>query len=293
MINKNYLRAWLLAIRLRTLPLSFSPVLLGCALVLKSGFTLNWTIAFSALFCALSIQIGTNLVNDALDFKKGVDGEKRIGPKRVTQGGLLSYQVVLCGGFFSFALAFFFGIPLMLAGGWLFLGLLLFSIILGYLYTGGPYPLSYLGISDFLIVIFFGLVPVEAVEYLQTQRFESDGLIAGMQIGLLACVPHAINNLRDRMTDEQAHKRTLAVRFGRSFVLGEILFCSLFPFILCGVWAYLGKTGAAIFPFMVFPMIMRNVRVIFDTNESPQYNDFLAKSALCQFLFSCLLAVGI
>src|SRR5207249_11045113 len=133
------MKAWLLASRPKTLSASVVPVLVGTAL----AHTINWTIFICALGGAVCIQIGTNLVNDALDFKRGADTAERVGPLRVTQAGLLSPKAVMTGAIVCFAIAALCGIPLILRAGWPLLAIGVTSIVAAYAYTGGPYPLAY------------------------------------------------------------------------------------------------------------------------------------------------------
>lgn len=287
-------RAWILAARLRTLPLALPPIMVSSALAFQEKGSVSFFLAFFACCALLCIQMGTNLVNDALDFKKGADREGRIGPKRATQMGLLSYQQVLRGGLFAFVAAALFSLPLLISGGWLVGGVLLASLVCGYGYTGGPYPLSYLGISDFFILLFFGWVSVATLFYLQTGDASVASLIGGTQIGLLAIVPHAINNLRDRESDALAGKLTLAVRFGASFTKAEIGLCSYIPFLLGGYWLQKGELFAAVLPVIALPFIIYNVhQIVVSRAPTPIYNQFLARSALCQLLFGLLLALGL
>ena len=292
-IKNKKIVAWFLATRPRTLPVSLPPIIVGTVLAAREGSSLNWILVLSTLLCSLAIQIGTNLVNDALDFKKGADGKERLGPQRMTQAGALSYNQVLSAGCLSLGISLLFGIPLMIAGGWPLMMILLASIASGYFYTGGPLPLAYTGLSDLFILIFFGWVSTCTVYFLQTGQVTFLSFLAGTQIGLLAIVPHSINHLRDRLSDAKVNKRTLAVRFGPQFVRLEIAFVSLLPFILGFIWINEGALWGGLLPFLILPVIINNLRAIWKIEPSLQYNDFLAKSALCQLAFGVLLAIGI
>ena len=285
-------KAWILASRPRTLPVSLPPIIIGTALASHQVEHLNWMLAFFALLCSLGIQIGTNLVNDALDFKKGADGPQRLGPLRATQGGLLSFKQVLTAGSLCFFFALLCGIPLVFAGGWPLALILILSVACGYLYTGGPWPLAYTGISDFFVLLFFGWVSTGTVYYLLTDKVDFPCFLAATQIGLLAIVPHAINNLRDHVSDALVHKKTLAVRFGQNFARREITVLSMLPFMLGLLWIVEGSIWMSVLPLFVLPLVIRNLKAIWQTEPSPLYNEFLAKSALCQLFFGCLLAAG-
>src|SRR5438067_8985185 len=133
---------WLLAARPKTLAAAVVPVLVGTSLAINAHTALHWNAFLCALGGALFIQIGTNLVNDALDFKRGADTSTRLGPLRVTQAGLLSPGAVLGGAYLCFGLAAICGIPLIIRGGIPIVVIGVVSILAAYAYTGGPYPLA-------------------------------------------------------------------------------------------------------------------------------------------------------
>ena len=211
----------------------------------------------------------------------------------MTQEGILTYGQVLNAGLLCLAIAMLCGIPLMLTGGWPVFFLLCLSVACGYCYTGGPFPLAYTGLSDFFVLIFFGWVGTGIVYYVQTETYTFDCFLAATQIGLLAIVPHAINNLRDHVEDARVHKRTLTVRFGQTFARWEIALLSFIPFILGFYWLSEGYLFMALLPIICLPVVIRNVQAICATEPSAQFNEFLARSALCELIFSVLLAIGI
>lgn len=285
-------RAWALATRPKTLTASIIPVVAGTALAYSTGAPIDWTIPVLALLVAFCIQIATNLINDALDFKKGADTAERLGPTRVTQSGLLSSEQVLAAGITLLVLALIFGLPLIFFGGVSIGVLLVVSLICAYIYTGGPFPLAYYGFGDLFVLLFFGLASTTAVFYLQTGFINLLPLLAGLQIGCLATVLIAINNLRDYQGDAKANKRTLAVRFGKRFSRYEITLLLLIPFILSLLWLALGYLSAALLPLLTFPIAIYLAYRISTTEPGKIYNKFLAVAALLHLSFGLLLTVG-
>ncbi|WP_068466477.1 1,4-dihydroxy-2-naphthoate octaprenyltransferase [Candidatus Protochlamydia phocaeensis] len=286
------LKPWLLASRPKTLPICLIPVLVGTALAFGRVERIDWTLSTLVFLCSLCLQVGTNYINDALDYKKGADTAERVGFLRVTQAGLLSFQQVLKGGFFFFACALLMGIPLILAGGWPFLFILIIASACGYLYTGGPMPLAYHGLAEPFIFIFYGLVSTSAVYYLQTKSVDIDCLLAATQLGLLAIVPCAINNLRDIQSDAKINKRTLAVRFGATFGRLEIAFLLLAPFAMGGLWALKGKLLLALLPLAALPIAYRTVQSIWTTEPSAKYNEFFVGSVMSMVAFGLALTAA-
>lgn len=275
--------------RPKTLSASFVPVLVGSFLY-PSHF--QPVLMLSLLFTVICLQMGTNFINDALDFTKGADNKNRIGPMRMVQAGLLTTKQIYQLGLLLFATSLVTAIPFIEAGGSSFLILLLVSIVLGYCYTGGPLPLAYRGLGEVFVFLFFGIAATVSAMYLQIHTVPFMGWIAGAIVGLHSVVMIAINNLRDRETDKLAHKRTLAVRFGDGFAKTEIIFCILSPYLLTLLWINHGNYLAAFLPFLSLPLALHLIKNIYQTPPSPIYNSFLAQGGLLHILFSTLMVIG-
>ncbi len=287
------IRPWIMALRPKTLSAAVVPVIVGSALVKHEGLPVLWWVSVCALMASVFIQIGTNLVNDAIDFKKGADTANRIGPQRVTQSGLLTYKQVMIGAGLCFAIAFAFGIPLVIQGGWPIVVIGLASLVLGYAYTGGPFPLAYLGLGDLFVILFFGLIAVGGTFFLHTHALTVSALVAGLQVGCLATVLIAINNFRDSPEDGKVGKRTLAVRFGPQFARLEILILTAVPFLLGTYWARFGPLNAGLLPILGVPLARRILTGVFKNDPSPLYNKFLAMAGALQLIFGMGLALGL
>ena len=288
------MRAYLLAIRPRTLTAAIIPVAVGSALAARDQVFAPLP-ALVALLGALLIQAGTNLVNDAWDFRRGADTGARLGPVRVTQRGLLTAEAVLRAAWVCFGAATLAGLYLTWVGGLPIFAIGLASIAAAYLYTGGPYPLAYRGLGDAFVLLFFGFVAVTGTYYLQAQRVSVLALIASVPVGLSAVALLAVNNLRDRDTDAAADKRTLVVRFGARFGRAEyfaavgvalLIPLSLFALGHLGPWALLVLLST---PFLVRPLTL----VFQETGAS--LNAALHQTALWQLVFgtSFALALGL
>lgn len=287
------MRSWLLAFRPKTLTAAIVPVIVATCLVYGESQELKlWVTAF-ALLSATFIQIGTNFINDAIDFRKGADNQDRIGPQRVTQSGLLTEKQVMFGGFFCFAIAAAFGLPLVLEGGVPILIVGLISLVMGYCYTGGPYPLAYRGLGDLFVLIFFGLVAVGGTYFLHTGSLSNSSLIAGLQVGLHATVLIAINNLRDAPLDAKVGKHTLAVRMGPKAARVEIVMLVVAPFLLGIWWTTKNFMLAALLPVFAVPLAFIVVRGIYKHSGGAVFNQFLAKSAALHLVFGVLLSLGL
>src|SRR5947207_701516 len=203
-----------MAARVRTLPASVAPVLVGTSLALGAG-TFHALAFVAALLGAVFIQVGTNLSNDYSDARRGADAEDRLGPVRVTAGGLVPPRQVLVATYVSFGLAVLCGVYLIWLAGPILLAIGAASILAGVLYTGGPRPYGYEGLGEIFVFAFFGIVAVTGSYYVQVENLEWEAFALAVPVGLLAAAILVVNNVRDIDTDRRAGKRTLAVRLGR------------------------------------------------------------------------------
>lgn len=286
------LRAWILAARPKTLSASVVPIVATAGMVHGQTGHLQWWIVWCALFSSFCIQIGTNFVNDAMDFKKGADTETRLGPMRVTQQGFFTFKQVMIMATAFFAMAIGFGIPLAIHGGLPVVIIGIASIIMGYAYTSGPYPLAYRGLGDLFVLLFFGLTAVGGLHYLLTGQWTIQCLVLGVQIGLLSTILIAINNLRDIDEDRLVSKKTLAVRLGKKGGKNWIGFLCIAPFLVGYYWVHSQLLWVYIIPLFSFPLALSLAKKIFRNEPGTIYNQFLAMGAAYSLLFSILLAIG-
>ncbi len=282
---------WLQASRLRTLPAAAAPVIVGTALAIEDG-DFDALAFVAALLGALFIQIGTNLSNDYSDARRGADTEDRLGPVRVTAGGLVPPRHVLIGVYVSFAIAVLSGIYLIVVAGPVLLLIGGASILAGVLYTGGPRPYGYEGLGEVFVFLFFGIVAVTGSYYVQIQELPWQAFVLAVPVGLLASAILVVNNVRDIDTDRRARKRTLAVRLGRehtrllymAMVLGSYL--ALVPLVVgLSVWVLLALLSA--------PLAVRVAIVVRTRVDGPALNGALAQTGALEFVFCVLLAAGV
>src|SRR5205085_6759141 len=149
------------------------------------------------------------------DARRGADTEDRLGPVRVTAGGLVPPGRVLVATYVSFGVAVLAGIYLIAVAGWELLLVGAASILAGVLYTGGPRPYGYEGLGELFVFLFFGIVAVAGSFFVQVKGLNWEAFALAVPVGLLAAAILVVNNVRDIDTDRRAGKRTLAVRFGR------------------------------------------------------------------------------
>jgi len=290
--NPSTFQIWWAAIRPATLTAAFGPVLVGSALAnAHARFRLGPALA--ALLGAIFIQIGTNLFNDYADFIKGADTDERLGPDRAAQKGWLSPRQVAMGAIWAFGIATLFGVYLVATAGWPIVAIGLLSITAGVLYTGGPWPLAYVGLGDLFVLLFFGVVAVCGTFYVQALRVTPDVLLASLSVGLFATGILVVNNLRDRHTDIKAGKKTLVVRFGALFARWEYTLLIGGGYLLVLLVALFSRGSLGwLLPLLSLPLAWHEVRSVWK-KDGADLNDHLGGTAKLGLIFSVLLSLGV
>src|ERR1700761_3858293 len=254
-------RIWLMAARLRTLPAAIAPVLVGTSL---AGFEHAFhPLRFvAALFGAIFIQVGTNLSNDYSDARRGADAEDRLGPVRVTAGGLVPPRQVLLATYVSFGVAVLAGIYLIVVAGWVLLAVGAASILAGVAYTGGPKPYGYEGLGEVFVFLFFGVVAVVGSFFVQVKALHWEAFALSVPVGLLAAAILVVNNIRDADTDRRAGKRTLAVRLGRERTRVMFAVIVYLAYLLAPItWLFGPTTAWVLLCWLTLPLATAVLRI--------------------------------
>jgi len=282
---------WLLAIRPKTLWASVGPVIIGTAMAFGDGVG-HFPAAFAALFGALFVQIGTNLANDYFDGKSGVDAPDRKGPIRVTQSGLIPPSAVKWAFIGCFTAAAFVSLYLVARAGTPVLIIGILSILSGWLYTGGPKPLSHSGLGEIFVLVFYGPVAVAGTYFVQSFEWNIVIVVAGLAPGLFSMAILAVNNLRDIDTDRRAGKKTLAVRYGRTFARLEYLVCVVAAcFIPAAVYLITQEFSLILLSSLVFLFLLPAINTVFTSEDGNQLNSALAQTGIGLLIYSLLFAV--
>jgi 1,4-dihydroxy-2-naphthoate polyprenyltransferase len=286
-------RIWLMAARPRTLPAAIAPVLVGTSL---AGFAhVFHPLRFiAALLGAIFIQVGTNLSNDYSDARRGADTEDRLGPVRVTAGGLVPPRQVLIATAVSFGVAILAGIYLIVVAGWLLLLVGAASILAGVLYTGGPRPYGYEGLGEVFVFLFFGIVAVAGSYFVQMKHLHWEAFALAVPVGLLAAAILVVNNFRDIDTDRRAGKRTLAVRLGRERTRDMFAVIVYLAYVLVPVtWIFGPLKAWVLLPWLSLPGAAPLVRLVRNRTDGPSLNQALAQTGMLQLAFCMLLSAGV
>lgn len=296
----NTIKPWLSAMRLRTLPLSVSGIILGTCFAYYNGRYSPWVFLL-AMLTTISLQILSNLANDYGDGIKGTDNDERIGPKRALQSGVISPQEMLEAIKLNIILVIILTLSLIWVafGSTNFLFVLLF-IFLGGLcvyaainYTMGNSPYGYRALGDLFVFVFFGLVSTIGSYVLYTHTIDHVVILPAIVLGLLSVGVLNLNNMRDINSDTNAGKITLAVKLGAkrakqyhlALVLGAMLTAIIFSVL------YYVELYNFIYLLAFIPLAL-HVKKVTHITSSKDFDGQLKVLALSTFLFSVLLGIG-
>ncbi|MSU65813.1 MAG: 1,4-dihydroxy-2-naphthoate polyprenyltransferase [Opitutus sp.] len=291
-MNPSRWQIWFSAARPRTLPAAVAPVIVGSALAWRGG-SFDSAAAALCLGFALLIQIGTNFANDYYDHRQGADTAARVGPRRAVAAGLVAPGTMRRAIAGVFALAFLVGLGLIRWGGPWLLVIGVASILCGFAYTGGPWPLGYHGLGDVFVFLFFGLVAVGATYFVQAGRLGVDVLLAAIPVGLLAANILLVNNYRDAVTDAAAGKRTLVVRWGRPAARGQFAGSLAVAFVMPLAFLVRGFGAWCLLPLGLLPMAWAHVRRLREAGTPVELIVLLGDTGKLLALYALLFSAGV
>lgn len=294
-------KTWLSAARLRTLPLSVSGILVGSALANRAGY-FDRSVFVLALLTTVSFQVLSNFANDYGDGVKGTDNDRRIGPARALQSGLLTAKELKNGIAVMVLLSLVLSVLVVIGAfgvkywgySLLFIGLGVVSVVAAINYTVGDKAYGYKGLGDVFVFLFFGLLAVVGSYFLFAKTIDGLVFLPATAVGLLSTGVLHLNNMRDHISDASAGKNTLAVLLGAHkakyyhalLILGAML--AMLIFALVQFESYVNW----LFLIAFIPMVIHLKTVV--QNQNPKDLDpELKKLALSTFLMALLFAVGL
>ena len=293
-------KSWINAARPRTLPLALSGILMGCGLAWFYG-AINAAVSLLAIVSATLIQVFSNFANDYGDSRKGTDNRFRIGPTRTVQSGEISHKEMETGMIVIGGLSLLTGIFLVYLATWnrskpaffTFIVLGILSLIAAYFYTAGKKSYGYIGLGDLFVFLFFGLLPVAGVFYLNAGFLPDEIFLPAVTIGFFSTGVLNLNNMRDIVNDRNSGKITIPVRIGArkarfyhlamllSGWIASLIFTIKFYHIL---WQLLFLLTLPIF-------ILDLIRILRIRNHK-QLDPFLKRLALSTLAFTLLFCLG-
>lgn len=295
-IQKNSIKAWILAARPKTLTGAAVPVMIGLALAFADSQQdgnkpFSWIAATLCMLFAFIMQIDANFVNDLFDFTKGTDDrETRLGPERSCAQGWVSVDAMKHAIAITTVLACIVGLPLVLYGGMEMILVGFFCVLFCFLYTT---HLSYMGLGDLLVLVFFGVVPVTVTYYLQMHNITVEVVVASIACGVVIDALLLVNNFRDRDTDRVAGKNTLVVHIGAEATLGVYLGVGIGAALMGLVFWLNGHLLAFAFPFVYLALHFFTYLKMKKIWQGKALNECLGETARNIFVYGLTVALGV
>lgn len=291
-VKKDSARAWLLAARPKTLTGCAVPVMIALALAWADINEADSFKPIPALLCllfAFVMQIDANFVNDYFDFLRGNDDETRLGPKRACAMGWVSIERMRLALLLTTLLACIIGLPLVLYGGWNMIVVGVLCVLFCFLYTT---KLSYLGLGDLLVLVFFGVVPVCVTYYIQRHCITSEVVIAALSTGLVVDTLLMVNNYRDIENDRRAGKKTLAVFMGAQWSRRFYLLLGAFAFVMGACFAFNYHVWAFLLPIVYLLLHVKTYRRMVAIDHGRELNSILGETSRNIFIYGLLVSIG-
>ena len=292
-VQLNSAKAWLLAARPKTLSGAAVPVVIALALAwadASAARPFQWIPAVLCLLFAFIMQIDANFVNDYFDFMKGTDDETRLGPRRACACGWVTASAMRCAMALTTILGCCLGLPLVFYGGWEMLLVGALCVLFCFLYTT---HLSYMGLGDLLVLVFFGLVPVCCTYYVQLHTVTWQVFLASLACGLVIDALLIVNNFRDRDNDRLSGKQTIIVRLGPEAGLQLYLGVGVGAMILGGTFWMNGHLLATLFPLLYFVLHVFTYLKIKRIYQGKALNMCLGETARNIFIYGLCVSIGL
>ncbi len=295
------IKIWISAFRLRTLPLALSATILGSFLAYDNN-TFKWAVLILGIITTLCLQILSNLANDYGDAQKGTDNEKRLGPQRLTQAGIVTRRHMRGMILLFIMLSLLSGCTLIyvaLKDTGSYLSLLFFllgiaSIVAAIKYTVGKKAYGYTGLGDVMVFLFFGLLGVAGTYYLHSLSFDWAVLMPASAIGLFSAGVLNLNNLRDRENDRENGKMTLVVKMGlgRAKIYHVSLLTAGFLISLLYTLTHFKSPYQFLF-VLTLPLLVSGIIKVLKNTVAIELNSELRKLALATLIFSLTFGLGL
>ena len=299
-VKQNSLKAWILAARPKTLTGAAVPVLIGLALAyvdLRSPLTIhysppfNWTAAILCLLFAEVMQIDANFINDFFDYARGNDdAERRLGPLRACTQGWVSIDAMKRAIALTTVVACIIGLPLILYGGLEMILVGIFCVVFCFLYTT---HLSYMGLGDVLVLLFFGIIPVCVTYYIQLHTVTWQVFLASIACGLVVDGLLIINNYRDRANDREDGKLTLVVRLGAKNSRRLFLLLGVVATLMGSIFWYNGHLLAFVLPFIFLVFHFYTYLKVVRIHHGRELNTCLAEAARNILIYGLCVVAGL
>jgi 1,4-dihydroxy-2-naphthoate octaprenyltransferase len=295
---QNKKQAWLHALRLRTLPLALSSILMGSFLAAYHQ-AFKWEVLVLAALTTIFLQVLSNLSNDYGDSIHGADSSEREGPVRAVQSGIIQLDEMKKAIILLSIFSLISGLLLLyisLQDIKLFLLFLVFglaAIWAAITYTAGSNPYGYVGLGDISVFVFFGLLGVAGSYYLHHLELSTDILWPAISLGCFSTAVLNINNIRDIESDKKAGKRSIPVRIGRKKAVNYNWLLLIIGNLSLIAFAWANQAWGSLLALLVLPLMIKVGKAVQTRTVAKELDPYLKKMAISTLLWVILFGSGL
>ncbi|MFC7372722.1 1,4-dihydroxy-2-naphthoate octaprenyltransferase [Fictibacillus iocasae] len=275
-----------------SLTASIIPVLFGTILA-SQWIDISYFVLFLTLLGAVSLQCGTNLVNDYFDHKKGADLPGSLSPSGVIDRGEMTPRQVYVTGLVFFAISIVSGLYLTALAGLEILYMGIPALLVGYFYTATRFALAYNGLGEIASGSMLGILAVVGSYFTQTHMMSFDVALAALPNAFLVMAILHGNNLRDLETDKKINKITIAGLIGKKWARFEYYFLMIGAYVaLALLVAELLLPYWSLIAALTLPIAVKAINIVSSTWEPEKLNGVLGLTAMLHLSFGVLLCIG-
>ena len=295
-VKQDSFKAWVLAARPKTLTGAFVPVMIGLSLAWTDASEYGGDVfsPLAAVLCALFamiMQIDANFVNDFFDYARGNDTTAtRLGPLRACTQGWVKIESMKKAIATTTIVACLVGLPLIWYGGLEMLLIGMLCVAFCFLYTT---HLSYIGMGDVLVLVFFGIVPVCMTYYVQLHTVTWQVFLSSIACGMVIDGLLIVNNYRDRDNDKRDGKQTLVVQIGEKATERFYLTLGITATLIGIVFWLNGHVLAFVLPFIYLIFHIFTWLKMRSINHGRELNVCLEETARNILIYGLCVSVGL
>jgi len=286
-------RVWWQLTRPHTLTASFAPVFLGTMIAINYT-DIHWGLFLAMLIASLLIQAATNMFNEYYDFARGLDNEKSVGIGGAIVRNGVKPKTVLSLALFLYLIAAVIGIWICAQTSWWLLVVGGAAMAIGYLYTGGPYPIAYTPFGELFSGVVMGYLIVIIAFYIQTMSVTVEASLLAVPSTLLVAAIMMTNNIRDMVGDAASGRKTLVILTGRP--AGVAILASFFAISYLWILALVifnDLTPWTLLVFLSAPKALNVVKTFRRYTKPLEVMPAMKATGITNTLFAFLLGIGL
>lgn len=291
--KKRSWKIWWELIRPHTLTAAFVPVLLGTIIALIEG-DVNWLLFAAMLLASILIQAATNLFNEYYDFKRGLDTADSIG----IGGGIVRHgmtpKLIMTLALIMYAISIMLGFYICAESSWWLAAVGLVCMLVGYLYTGGPLPISSTPFGELFSGLFMGCFIILIAFFIQTGYVSTLAILVSVPSGILVGLINMSNNLRDHDGDKANGRKTLPIVLGRKKAISFMAIMFAFSYLWLVGLVIAGTVSVWILlAFLSLPKAIKATKGFVGKTEPITMMSSMKATAQTNTFFGLLIAIGL